>query len=248
MQTSSDITQLVSLRFDKLVAKCFHQLKLKKIDDNLSVLEKMRLSPWTIFYVNINFSSEEYLVGDFSPTTVYYHLLTNTQVYCADGFECIPRVNLCSPCPLGKYCPAGTVRYNNSALVNICETGKICRTPLEKELCPESYACGFGSTILNSPTTPSCKLYENDVAVYCPEGSALKTKFVFDNICKGGFYCPVDNVTKERQLNVPRAFLLRRDDKTCSLHKRVVDGCLGFQDACGAGSSHQAMTYSKRYN
>ena len=143
-----------------------------------------------------NFSSEEYLVGDFSPTTVYYHLLTNTQVYCADGFECIPRVNLCSPCPLGKYCPAGTVRYNNSALVNICETGKICRTPLEKELCPESYACGFGSTILNSPTTPSCKLYENDVAVYCPEGSALKTKFVFDNICKGGFYCPVDNVTK----------------------------------------------------
>ena len=166
----------------------------EEIEDNRAQyrrsLRKCNANHGRYSLLTTNFSSDEYYIGDFKPSKVYYNLLANTEIYCADGFECIPHVHLCIPCPFGKHCPAGSVRYNNSALVNMCEKGNLCESPREKEACPESYACGFGSAFLDSPVTPSCNDFENEIAVYCPEGSALNSKFYFDNICKGGFYCP----------------------------------------------------------
>ena len=193
--------------------------------------------------LTMNFSSVEYYLGDFDPvkTSVAYHLLTKTEKYCIDGFECAPQVHLCVPCQFGKYCPPGSVRYNNSALVNICPKGHLCKTPKDKELCPASFACGFGSASLNSPVTPSCSNYENNVAVYCPEGSSLSSQFTFENLCKGGYYCPKGGNGTNRQILCPEGHFCYEgvaQPIPCTKGLLVDTTDFGFKNACSYGRSY----------
>lgn len=137
-----------------------------------------------------DFTSEEYVIGDYTKTRALYSLMANKRRYCRASFECIPYVNYCVPCPAGKYCPVGTVRYQNAVLSNLCPKGSYCELPYEEEPCPPGYACGIASSLLNTTLTPHCSSYEDSFAVYCPGSSSLGARFVFENVCEAGSFCP----------------------------------------------------------
>lgn len=94
-------------------------------------------------------------------------------------------INDCLSCPVGKYCPIGTLFPISCPAEYYCKSGSVNLTA-----CPPGFYCPYSTTILNecppgfycpeSSSTP----FPCPIGSYCPKGSSSGIP------CRGGYECP----------------------------------------------------------